>query len=126
MVRGPAFAGVDRGTWDWVDRGSHGSIRATIDQTVTDLAVTVAEGAIDAADPDLALWATGRGLEVLPGSDTLHRLTLQAAALDIRRRDRLDQAWTAVCKSLRSIGETPSSDLVDLYHDLRSRRAGSR
>jgi hypothetical protein len=118
LVRAAPFAQVDPGTWDWVDRGTHTSLRADIDRTVTDLAATVATEAIAGGDVELARWATGRGLLLAPGSDHLHHLTLQAVALT-RRTDRLDQAWTAITRQLHTIDETPDPALTAYYHHLR-------
>jgi hypothetical protein len=116
LVRGAPFAGADPGTWEWADQGTHGSLRSRIDRTITDLAAHVAQAATAAGDADLALWATGQGLRVVPGNDALHRLTLRAAA---GHHDRLDHAWTAINRDLATVKETPSPDLTALYQQLR-------
>jgi hypothetical protein len=119
LVRGAPFAGVEVGTWGWVDRKSHASLRAEIDRTVTDLAVRVAETAIATGDIDLAMWATEQGLQVIPDSDRLLHLTLEAAALNRPNPERLDQAWTAIIRHLQAVDDMPGPELTATYHRLR-------
>ncbi|GAB3622651.1 hypothetical protein GCM10027418_07330 [Mariniluteicoccus endophyticus] len=72
-VRGPALAGTSRQEW------SHGErLRTEIPSLMSDIAHELTRRALDEGDLRLARWATGRGLEIDPGSEPLMVLRLQA------------------------------------------------
>jgi hypothetical protein len=95
LVRGVPFARVPSGSYGWADRHDLGDITTRLNDAIHKSAADLARAAIQAADHELATWATDKGLLVWELEDDLNELALSAAALS-PDRSALARAWAAL------------------------------
>jgi hypothetical protein len=122
LVRGRPFEGLDYA--DWLDLEG---IRSEVEATVVDLAITVAEGELDAGDPDAAYLAARAGLDASRYEERLHRLAIHAAEA---------AGHTSIVETLKAEMRTAIEDdiepdgalqpeTLDLYDRVRRPRAAT-
>jgi len=120
LVRGEPFADVTTGTftWAWSELLVH-----TIQCKVAKAADALGRLALDAADPDTALWAAHQGLLVSPTQLSLFEVEMQAAAQlgDLDGINRGFRAATRAAQELDPLGEVPD-ETARLYRQLLAER----
>lgn len=120
LVRGFPFADCPEGTFGWAFADD--SLAMQIAHRVLTASVLLADLAIDAGDPELALWATGRGFRVWPTDESLEARALTAAAMV--SPSRLAQTWVAIeQRAQRGEGGDPSPRSRALFERLRGEQA---
>lgn len=121
LVTGQPFTGATgrRPKYRWADR-----LKSEMITAVTDVAVTVAERALEAGQPRRARAAAATGLQVEPGMEQLWRYLLQAE----RQAGNVDGLRSAVTKLellLDELGLDPEPETVALLDEVLP-KAGSR
>ncbi len=115
LVRGAPFAEVPSGSYGWADIGDY--VRGELAHVILSASQELADLATAHGDTDLAIWAVRHGLLAWPADDSLFERFLQASAADSPAR--IARAWTEINDRLRALGETPSTELYELYRRLR-------
>lgn len=77
LVKGRPFDSTTSGTYQWA---FDEQVVSAIEVAVVDAASRVADLALDADDPDLAIWATRQGHLVVPDHEGLYRARMHAYA----------------------------------------------
>lgn len=124
LVRGQPFAGVHPHRYAWADVPKQSMI-----ELIVDVAIEVAERALDAGDASQARRAAAMGLQAEPGSEQLWRAALRAEHLagNLDAVDALVRRFTALAEELGDDLDPETHELITrlLPRTPRDRRVSS-
>jgi hypothetical protein len=121
LVQGRPGEDAPPGNYAWL-RDDY-EVYSQIETPLIDAASRLGVLALDAGDPDLAHWAAGRGLALVPGQEALYRIQMRAA----HQSGDLQGVETAYRNAVRAVEafsgwDDPQLETQQLYAELSGRR----
>ncbi len=116
LVRGAPLADAAPGQWGWAE-----AIRVDMVSTIRDVALVLANRAMDEGDLDLARWAAARGLGAAPNDELLLCVRLRTEHLGGNRAE-VERLVLQITRGARNLGVDLRDETVSLLQEVMEGR----